>query len=364
MIADRARSRAPRMRDDRGQALIVTVCFLTVLFGVTALAIDMSRILVARHQVQVAADAGALAAAQDLESTSTPAATVTTDATSLATDNAPAATVAVSEPSSTEVQAKVTRSISLPFAHLLGIGTGTVSATAVAEVESDTTQVVDGNINPNDCSLSVCEYYASSSCAFSWAGDSGGPQLGTTAWRVYTKYNTNTTTWWCSSVDLQNCDGAVATTCNDPSGNPINNEVVDLNGNSVGGIYQTLSTTSGAHYVLSFLLTGNPAGASCAYDTFTGYVQINDGGVTGVQLVKHNFTHTNPCASGTETANFQSVTIPFVAQSSQTTLIFQSTTCTTTGTDNTCPSSPANYVFYGPEVTNIGLTYPADSLVQ
>ncbi len=368
-----ARLRRREFDREGGQALVITIFCLFAIFACAALAIDMSRIWVARHQAQVAADAGALAAAQAMETT-TVGSTITTAGSTLAGANDGGGTSTISQLTNSggnEAEAQVNNRVNLLFGNVLGVGSDGVGASAVAQVQSNTTQVVDGNISPAGCGNGTddfCEYYATSSCngnsQYSWAFS--GPTIGTGPWSIYTGYNDSTNTFECSSVNLQDCNGAVGGGCIDQNGNPITNEVVDLNGDSVGGMYQTVATTAGAQYELSFLLTGNPAGESCVYDTFTGYVQINENDVNGPLLAAQDFSHTNQCASDTETATFQVVTVPFVAKSSSTTLIFQSTTCTGQNgyTGDTCPTSPRNYWYYGPEVTNVELTYPSIALVQ
>jgi Putative Flp pilus-assembly TadE/G-like len=53
-------------RDDRGQAAVLTIIFLTVLLGVTAFALDVGSWYRAKRQLQATADAAALAGAQAL----------------------------------------------------------------------------------------------------------------------------------------------------------------------------------------------------------------------------------------------------------------------------------------------------------
>lgn len=55
-----------RIRDERGQAAVLTVVFLTVLLGMTALAIDVGSWWHAKRELQATADAAALAGAQAL----------------------------------------------------------------------------------------------------------------------------------------------------------------------------------------------------------------------------------------------------------------------------------------------------------
>jgi len=62
-------------RDERGQALVIPVLFLVVLLGMAAATIDVGSWYRSHRQAQAAADAAALAAAQELPAASTTAAT-------------------------------------------------------------------------------------------------------------------------------------------------------------------------------------------------------------------------------------------------------------------------------------------------
>ncbi len=349
-----------------------------------AFVVDASTLLAARHRAQVAADAGSLAAAQDLESGTPVNATVTTDGTSFANSNDPGARVAISQPpAGNEAAAQVTQSVSLPFGGIWGMKTATVSATATSRVVENSAQIADGQASEltpasygNDCTGNgYCEIDANQACAsqssegasaysgyFFW-----GPAIFDTShpsgWYIYTGYNTSTSVGGCASVDVQNCNGAVGGNCIDTAGNQITtDEVVDLNGDSTGGMYQTVATAPGGHYVLTFWLTGNPAGENCGSDTFTGYVQVNDQTTTGTRLAKQSFSHTNPCSNGRETAEFEQITVPFIASSSSTVLIIASTTCVSSvGGSDTCSG---NLWDYGPEVTDITMTNPSLILAQ
>jgi Flp pilus assembly protein TadG len=115
--------------EEQGVVLVIVAVAMVALIGMAALAIDLGSFYKAQRQAQEAADAGALAAAQDL-STSTSAAT--TDANSYATKNYPGSSVSVSEPSSTTVKVTVSASSPSFLGHILGLTSAKVSASAVA----------------------------------------------------------------------------------------------------------------------------------------------------------------------------------------------------------------------------------------
>jgi Flp pilus assembly protein TadG len=329
----RPKARIPRsgfirrrlIRGDEGQVLVFSVLALTVIFAFSAFAIDMGQLVVARHRAQLAADSGALAGAADFPTHTT---SIAGDATTFANDNVPGGTVTVSEPqgmSGTQVQVKVSQPVPLAFGSLFNINTGNVSANAVAKDQANAAQIADGDVSPVGCSniqsnpaTGLCEYYA----------NQGSPLIGNA--------NPPTTPGWTttsspgnSSVDIQGCNGSVPnTSCTDPNGAPINDDVIDLNGWTAGGMWQTVTTVAGGYYILTFELTGNPAGFSCAWDTFTGNVQITDAITPYATLASQSFTHTDQCSGNVETANFQTVTVAFAATSSSTKITFNSTTDT------------------------------------
>jgi Flp pilus assembly protein TadG len=117
-------------REQRGAILVIVSMSLVVLLGMTALAIDLSSFYKAQRQAQTAADAGALAGAEDLARSSTSA---SSDATTLARQNYPGANV-TADAASTVNQITVNVSASTPtfFGKILGLGNETVGARAVA----------------------------------------------------------------------------------------------------------------------------------------------------------------------------------------------------------------------------------------
>jgi hypothetical protein len=312
-----------------------------LMVALAAFVLSVSLIYLGRHRAQVAADAGALAAVHQLQ---TSASAVTTAATTYVGYNSPGYTSAnVTMPdglNGNQVYVTVSQPVSLPFGGLFGLTSDTVSATAGAQISASQATVPAGQISPTGCSngaFGFCEYFAPSS--------------------VGTGNNSNWTVF-AGSVDVQPCGGAVGASCTDPYGNPIQNEVIDLNGSNAGAIYQNVTTVPGDEYDLTFDLSGNPAGANCSYVTFTGYVNIAPSAATG-GVTQQSFSHTNTCTvSGStvnETATYQVVNVPFTATSGTTGIYFASTTQT---------GYTYGYADYGPEITNIALNYGTAQLVK
>ena len=132
-------------RDERGQSLIIVVLAMLAVFALAALAIDVADWYQARHQAQVAADAGALAGAQNLN-TSTTAANADASAyavggptaeknssgqTITVAGNDPGGSATVTEPTSTTVKVTVSKAAPIFFAGVFGLHP-TVSASATA----------------------------------------------------------------------------------------------------------------------------------------------------------------------------------------------------------------------------------------
>ncbi|MGH2856864.1 MAG: pilus assembly protein TadG-related protein, partial [Solirubrobacteraceae bacterium] len=84
--------------------LIVTV-LMTAILASAALAIDVGSFYHSQRQAQAAADAGALAAAQDMADSGS--ATATNDGTTIAQTNYPGSTITVSEPTTNEAKVVV-----------------------------------------------------------------------------------------------------------------------------------------------------------------------------------------------------------------------------------------------------------------
>jgi Flp pilus assembly protein TadG len=124
-----------RFRDERGQAVLMTVLFLTVLIGVAALSIDVGSWYREQRQAQATADAAALAGAQALPADPTEAQVL---AGQYATSNGGGVLAAGGialrndfEPHDTVV-VKVSKDAPSFFANIFAIGHATVTATAAA----------------------------------------------------------------------------------------------------------------------------------------------------------------------------------------------------------------------------------------
>ncbi len=362
--ASLARAPLKQAGGESGQTLVMMAGALLAILAVAAFVIDISFLGVAHHEAQVAADAAALSAAQDLEDPNVAGNTVTTDATNIADHNDPGSTVTISQPSGAQAAAQVSAPVSLPFGGLFGIGTGHVAATAVAAVTTNQTVVADGNVSPTGCNNSL-----SDNCTYWSGGEVGeGPWIVTSqAEPPGTPANNN----GVSSVNLQYCGGGVPNSppCYEPDGTAENEvEVVDLNGETEGGMYQTISTVPGAKYVLSFWLTGDPALGT--YTTFPMNVQITEGdqqytpgtGESPTIITSKAFSVTDPIVDGTENADFVVESMTFTSLSPETTITFNSQT---TDNDQYDSASGGDYYFYcGPELTNIELNYAGIMLVQ
>jgi Flp pilus assembly protein TadG len=138
--------RAPRQRHARhaGQVMVLAALFTFVLIGATALSIDGGFILAERRQVQSAADAAALAAAQAMVSNATTSVIVASAQTYGTLNAGTGSTVAVSRPPATGpyagnnryVEVTVTKPVQRFFVGAVYPGSWQVQARAVAGIES------------------------------------------------------------------------------------------------------------------------------------------------------------------------------------------------------------------------------------
>lgn len=122
-----------RRRAERGAVAVAVAILLPVIIGTTGLVIDVGSWYETQSQLQNAADAAALAGAQDLPNSPGSA---TAAAQTLATDNVSGATVTPVTPyngNSSEIQVTVSKRGSVTFASIFGISGPTITASAVAE---------------------------------------------------------------------------------------------------------------------------------------------------------------------------------------------------------------------------------------
>jgi hypothetical protein len=134
MVAARTRHQGlgPQAAAEGGVIVVLVAGMLVVILGMAALAIDVGSFYQAQRQAQSAADAAALAASQDLPTSTNAAAN---DGTTYGLRNFPTSTVVVTpnyKNNSSQVQVKVTAQTPTFFGQLFGITHATVSATAVA----------------------------------------------------------------------------------------------------------------------------------------------------------------------------------------------------------------------------------------
>jgi hypothetical protein len=125
-------------RDSRGQAAVLTVLFLTVLLGATAMSLDVGSWFKAKRQLQATADAAALAGAQGLPQ-GTGAATAL--AIQYASDNGgtlDASGISFSTDMTPDDTISVKMSAPAPgfFSKLFGLNTVTVGAHAAARTDN------------------------------------------------------------------------------------------------------------------------------------------------------------------------------------------------------------------------------------
>jgi len=251
-----------------------------VLLGLLMLVVDTGSAWVARHQAQVAADSGALGAAQDL--TGGAAATGTSqdtsassDGTSVAQANDPGTSVQVTTPyngDATTAQVSVSKSVALPFGF-----TASVSATAVAKNNI----VVNGSFNSTVTS-SFIEYCAADGVTtegpYSFSCPTASPSLN--AWTVYSGgVDLNDSSYiappasdpTAQSLDLVgscNYDSAtyscVGSNCPSSTANGGSSNNVDQTTSGEcqtnGEIYEPLNTVIGGTYTVNFDLSANGYG--------------------------------------------------------------------------------------------------------
>lgn len=399
------RSRLRRVREETGQVLILMTLAMFLILGLSAYALDAAQLAVAHHQAQVAADSAALSAAQDMSTTTTPTTTIDNDGTVAATTNDPNATATISQPTSLKGEAQINAPVSLPFGRVFGFGSGSVGAQAVAQVNTAVTNV-DGTILSVGCgnsSSSNCTYVAGALIPTGANPADDGWQVTSTAEDPTDNYTPSGGTAGETTVNLQTCQGSQGNgSCYEPdSGTPVSSnnltEVVDLNGESEGGMWQTVPTTIGARYVLNFWLTGNPAlngWPGPSNNQFPVDVWITDGSdtpytpsvneaspPTNVCNGSHpsdyincgwwdyqdeqcgdtnadNVTLSN-CTGGQEEADFSTESLSFIAKSTETTITFNSET-----NDGDQMDGSRGWFYCGPEIANIALGYPEIQLVQ
>jgi hypothetical protein len=120
------------LRDQRGQAMVMSVAFLTVLLGMAALVLDVGSWYRADRHAQLTADAAALAGAQALPDDPARATTLALDYAQK--NEGGVVTGDVEFPASNRIKVTVKRDAPGFFAKLFGIDSVDVRATAAASV--------------------------------------------------------------------------------------------------------------------------------------------------------------------------------------------------------------------------------------
>jgi Flp pilus assembly protein TadG len=118
-----------RLRSERGQALLLTVLFLTVLLGAVAISLDVAVWYREQRQAQATADAAALSGAQDLPTSATAA---VADAKAYADQNGGGVTAADISIANDTISVTAHRTAPGFFAKLFGISSTSVKADAAA----------------------------------------------------------------------------------------------------------------------------------------------------------------------------------------------------------------------------------------
>ncbi|MHB1569933.1 MAG: pilus assembly protein TadG-related protein [Solirubrobacteraceae bacterium] len=155
--------------------LVLVALLMTAVLASAALAIDLGHFYQAQTQAQSAADAAALAAAQDLGGPSSTAAGSV--GTTIALTNYPGANVTVAEPTTNEAKVTVNANSPSIFGKALGLTSAKVSATAVAGVAGLSTQCT----NPgSSCYAFFAMDTSCSNVPLSFSG--GGTQINGALW--------------------------------------------------------------------------------------------------------------------------------------------------------------------------------------
>jgi Flp pilus assembly protein TadG len=163
MIRSLVRKRLRLMREDeRGVTLVFVAVSMTFMLGFAAIVIDVGAWYAVHRHAQAAADAAALAGAQDLPASQS---TATTDAQAYVTKNFNGATPTVTFPSSSQIKVVVSTTGPIWFGKIFGASAPTITASATA---SSSATAVAGPIYANSTSCS----------AISFTGLNGGVQMG------------------------------------------------------------------------------------------------------------------------------------------------------------------------------------------
>jgi hypothetical protein len=126
------------VRDSRGQAAVMTILFLTVLIGASAMSLDVGSWYHAKRQLQAEADAAALAGAQALPDSPADAKAYAIEYSNKNGGNLDPSQITISSDITTNDTIKVHLSAPAPgfFSKLFGLGSVTVGAGAAARSDN------------------------------------------------------------------------------------------------------------------------------------------------------------------------------------------------------------------------------------
>lgn len=120
------------VKNEDGQALVFFALLLVVLLGVAALVVDVGMMRVTKVEMQTAADAAALAGAQDLLNGGDAEGTAVYYAEKNGAEN----TMLPEQEDPTKIEVVCTKNVNYTFARILGFEKKEVSARAVADISS------------------------------------------------------------------------------------------------------------------------------------------------------------------------------------------------------------------------------------
>jgi Flp pilus assembly protein TadG len=258
-------SRLSRRRgDDRGAVLVIVALLLPLIMGTAALVIDVGFWYLTQAQLQAAADAAALAGAQQLPSSPSSAQAY---AQSLAAKNVSGATVTPVTPyngSSSEIKVTVSEPGPIWFGSVIGISAPTITASAIAENTAGTGSFI---------------YAASTACNAISIVNSGNLSVSTTVWSNggVSAVSSGTVTV-TGQVDVGNSSCSFPGSLTPPGPTSVGTNAgwpVALPTTGQGNLPSSCSTAS-ISIVGSGWLSSNPPGMYCTTGTIT---IVNSGSV-------------------------------------------------------------------------------------
>ena len=251
-----------RRGDERGSVLVLVALLIPLIIGSAALVIDVGFWYLTQARLQAAADAAALAGAQDLPNNPSGA---QAHALSLASQNVSGATVTPVTPyngSSNEIKVTVSEPGSLWFGSVIGVSAPTITASAVAENTPGTGGFI---------------YAGSTACNAIGIVNSGSLDVSTTIWSnggVTAVSSGNVTV--TGQVDVGNSSCSFPSSLTPPGRTAVSTYTgwpVALPSAAQGNLPSSCSSAS-ISIVGSSWLSSNPPGMYCT----TGTITIVDSG--------------------------------------------------------------------------------------